>query len=63
LKRALGEVLFEFRQVGSYLKVSAIDPVTNTEISIVATPGMDRSALKRMALRKLAFVIDKADGK
>jgi len=63
VKRQLGEVLFEFRQVGSYLKVSAIDPVTNTEVSIVATPGMDRGALKEMALRKLAFVIEKGSTK
>lgn len=63
MKRQLGEVLFEFRQVGSYLKVSAIDPVTNTEVSIVATPGMDRGALKEMALRKLAFVIEKGSTK
>jgi hypothetical protein len=63
VKRQLGEVLFEFRQVGGYLKVSAIDPVTNTEVSIVATPGMDRGALKSMALRKLAFVIEKDSAK
>ena len=59
----LREVLFEFHQVGGYLKVSAVDPITNTEVSIVATPGMDRAALKRMALRKLAFVIEKAAAK
>ena len=34
----MGEVLFEFRQVGDVMKVSAIDPITNIEVSIVASP-------------------------
>ena len=57
------EVLFEFQQVGDYLKVSAIDPVTNTEVSIVAAPRMDRAALKQAALKKLIYVIEKAKSK
>ena len=57
------EVLFEFQQVGDYLKVSAIDPATNTEVSIVAAPRMDRAALKQAALKKLIYVIEKAKSK
>lgn len=55
----LSEVIFEFRQVGNALKVSAIDPLTNTEVSIVGSPRMDKSALKAAALNKLRYVIDK----
>jgi hypothetical protein len=29
--------LIEFHHIGAYVKVSVIDPVTNTEASIVAT--------------------------
>ena len=59
VKAPPGEVIFEFRQVGDYLKVSAIDPVTNVEVSIVGRPGMNRAALQQIAVRKLAFVIEK----
>ena len=34
----LREVLFEFRRVGRYVKVSAIDPVTAIEVSMVGDP-------------------------
>lgn len=53
------QVLFEFRQVGDYLKVSAVDPVTNTEISIVGSARASREALKATALRKLIYVLNR----
>ena len=56
------EIIFEIRRVGDYLKVSAIDPATNTEVSIVGKQGMDHTALRAMALKKLTFVIEKARG-
>ena len=59
----LSEVLFEFQRVGDYLKVSAIDPLTNTEVSIVAAPRMDKTALKKAALNKLIYVIEKGAGR
>lgn len=55
----LSEVYFEFIRIGNAVKVSAIDPVTNTEISIVGDPKVGPESLKRVALRKLAFVIRK----
>ena len=63
MTKAPREVLFEFRQVGDYLKVSAIDPITNTEVSIVGAPRMDRAVLKQAALQKLIYVIEKGGGK
>lgn len=59
MARPLTEVIFEFRQVGNAMKVSAIDPITNTEVSIVGSPRMDKTALKAAALRKLRYVIEK----
>jgi hypothetical protein len=62
MNKALGEVLFEFRRVGNVVKVSAIDPNTNTEVSIVGAPAAGEHALKMAALRKLQYVLSR-DGK
>jgi hypothetical protein len=56
---SLNEVLFEFRRVGNSVRVVAVDPVTNTEIAMVGAPGCGEETLKRLAARKLAYVISK----
>ena len=61
-KVRLGEVLFEFIRVGRYVKVSAMDPITLTEISIVGDPNAGTRALKEVAKRKLEYVIAKKLG-
>ncbi|MDQ2101250.1 DUF6898 family protein [Azospirillum isscasi] len=53
----VGEVLFEFQRVGSYLKVMAIDPVTATEVSVVGPATGSLELLKRTAISKLQFVM------
>jgi len=53
----LNEVIFEFRRIGNSVKVSAIDPATNTEISIVGPATAGEHALKMAALRKLQYVL------
>lgn len=53
------EVLFEFRQVGRLTRVVAIDPVTGTEVIMVGAPGYSTRMLKRLAARKLAYVIER----
>ena len=55
----MGEVLFEFRQIGNSVKVSAVHVATNTEISIVGAAGAGEHALKAAALRKLRYVLAK----
>lgn len=52
-RRETREVLFEFIVQGSYVKVSAVDPATGTEVSIVGDPMAGEETLKRVALRKL----------
>lgn len=52
-------VIFEFITIGAYVKVSAIDPVTGIEASIVGNPASGETALRRTALRKLQFVLEK----
>ena len=55
----LAEVLFEHHRVGSYVKVSAIDPVTYTEVSIVGPASATQSALEDLARKKLVYVLKK----
>ncbi len=57
-RRTIGErdVLLEFRQIGDYVKVTAIDPVSLREVSIVGSPRTPEPDLIRLVLRKLDFV-------
>ena len=47
------EFLIEFRQVGAAVKVSAVDPVTLTEVSIVGPASAGSDVLEQAAVRKL----------
>jgi hypothetical protein len=40
-------ILIEFYPVGAYVKVSAVDPITLTEVSIVGDPAAGEEALTR----------------
>jgi len=53
------EVLFEFRRIGRVVRVAAIDPVTGIEVTMVAPPSRNMEEAKRIAARKLAYVIGK----
>ncbi len=55
----LRHALIEFHRVGAYVKVSAVDPVTLTEVSIVGDPAAGETALKQTAMRKLAYVLER----
>jgi len=59
----LGEVLFEFKRVGNILRVTAIDPKTGTEVVMIADPRYSEITIKRMAARKLAYVMAKKHAK
>ena len=52
-------VIIEFIRVGAYVKVSAIDPVSGVEVSIVGDPASGETTLKRTAIRKLKYVLEK----
>ncbi len=54
-----GEYLIEFHRIGVSVKVSAIDPVTNTEVSIVGPATAGREELSRVAVQKLKYVMAK----
>ena len=53
--------IIEFKQVGALIKVSAIDPATITEISIVLPAGknLSRDDMKKLAVKRLEFVLKK----
>ena len=52
-------IIIEFVQVGAYVKVSAIDPVSLFEVSIVGDPSAPRNTLEQIAIKKLKFVLSK----
>ncbi|MDF2366483.1 hypothetical protein [Sneathiella sp.] len=60
---AKGEYIVEFQQHGSSVKVSAIDPVTMMEVSIVGPSSVGQEELKRTALAKLHYVMNKKNGR
>lgn len=55
----LEEVIFEFYQVGNSVKVSAVDPASLVEVSIVGPATAPRAQLERTALSKLKYVLAK----
>ena len=55
----LREVLFEMKKVGNYMRITAIDPVSGTEVISIGDPSVDIEMLKDMAARKLKYVIAK----
>lgn len=53
------EFLVEFRRIGNAVKVSAIDPVTGTEVSISGPANIGETELSRTACNKLRYVLRK----
>ncbi len=51
------EVLFELRQIGNSVKITAIDVATNTEVSTLGPASAGQHTLKMHALRKLEYVL------
>jgi hypothetical protein len=49
----MGEVLYEFVQVGQQMRVSAIDADTNVEVIVVAPVAATRRQMQVIALAKL----------
>lgn len=49
--------LLEFLPIGNTVKVSAVDPTTGTEVSIVGPSTASEAQLSRIAVRKLEYVL------
>ena len=54
--------IIEFHQVGSYVKVSIMDPQSLTEVSLVAPASLPQSQLAQAAIRKLKYVLARRKG-
>jgi hypothetical protein len=52
-------VIVEFRRVGAYVKVSALDEDSLTEVSIVGDAKSPEAALRDTALRKLVRALER----
>ena len=53
------DIIIEFHRIGSSVKVSAIDPVSLTEVSIVGPANAGEEILKHNVLRKLEYALAK----
>ncbi len=51
--------IIEFVPWGNAVKVSAVDPVTGEEASIVGDPNATQEALTQLAIQKLEYIRDK----
>jgi hypothetical protein len=56
------DVIFEFVQIGATVKVTAVDTASGIEATIVGDPAAGKAALKRLALKKLDYVLAKRTG-
>lgn len=53
------DVIIEFYPQGRYVKVSAMDPCTLTEVAIVGDPASGEEELRRIVLQKLDYVLER----
>jgi hypothetical protein len=55
--------IIEFTQIGANVKVTAIDPKTMTEVSIVGGAQYSQEFLTRQAVKKLEYMLSRQAGK
>lgn len=53
------EVIIEYHPVGTAVKVSAMDTITMTEVTIQGPASAGEHTLKQNVLKKLAYVLEK----
>ena len=55
-------IIFEVVRMGAYVKVSAVDPVSLVEVSVVGPAKGPLEPIKQVALRKLKLAIARGSG-
>lgn len=55
----MGQVIIEMIPQGHYVKVVAFHVASLIEVSLVGDPRQPESTLRRLALRKMRFVLEK----
>ena len=53
------ETIFEFIRVGAAVKVTAVDPASGVEATMIGDPTVGEARLKRLAQQKLDYVLAK----
>jgi len=56
-------VIVEMIAVGRYVRVTAVDTLSGTEVTLVGDPRRGERSLRAAAVRKLRFVMAKKDNK
>lgn len=54
------DVLIEFIPIGNFVKVTAIDPVTLIEVSVISDRNYPKELMKNNAIKKLKWKIEKS---
>ena len=55
----MAEILFEFKRSGKVVKVSAIEPETQTEICVVVPADLSVDEMKLQAAKRVNYVLKK----
>ncbi len=55
----MAEVLFEYVRQGAYVKVTALEPETGIEASVVVPASLSQEQMNLQALKKLNYVLRK----
>lgn len=61
--RGEGRYILEFIPIGGSVKVTAVDPHSGLEVSVVGAASAGERALGELAVRKLEFMLKKRAGK
>ncbi len=62
-QKQAAEAIIEFRRIGNAVKVSAIDTVTQVEVSIVAPARCTEREMTDAVMRKLQYVLARQNAK
>lgn len=57
----MSEILFEFIRQGNFMKVTAIEPETLTEVSVIVPCSLSEAQMKFQALNRLKYVLQKKE--
>lgn len=57
----MSEILFEYAQSGNFMKVTAIEPQTQTEACVIVPTSLTKEQMQLQALNKLRYVLKKLE--
>lgn len=55
----MSEILFEYIRQGAYVKVTAIEPETRIEATVVVPATLSKEQMQQQALQKLKYLLSK----